>query len=98
MLVLWKEIRKFHTRAWLCHHGSNRVPPYGVMSGLFMRLCSRIVPVNFDENKVARIVQLLNDVKSRDSCFANARLRVLDSCLLERLNEFRLYVDMHMNN
>ena len=67
------------------------------MSSFFMRLSRRFVSVDFNEYKAARIIELLNDIKSRYSCFLNARLRILDSCLTERLNEFGFYVDVYMN-
>ena len=68
------------------------------MSGLFMRLSRRFVPVDFDENKVTRIIQLLNDIESRDSWLQDARARILDRCLTESLREFGFYADMNMND
>jgi len=63
-----------------------------------MRLSRRFVPVDLDEHKATRIVQLLNDIKSGDSHFPNARLCILNSGVAERLNEFRFYADMNVND
>jgi hypothetical protein len=97
-LILGKEIHEFQARARLSHHGSDRISPDSIMSGFFVALCGVFVSVDFDQNEPVRIIQSLNDIKTRDAGFSNARLSILDGGFTERLDKLGFHVDVNMND
>jgi len=68
------------------------------MHGFFMFRWGVFVPIDFDEDKMGRVVLLLDNIKAKDTFFLHAFFRVLDAGLLEGTDIRGLGLGLDMND
>ena len=96
--IVGKDVGEFDAGARLGHHVRHRVTP-----GLVMRCF--LVPggvvrraINLDQDKVCRIIRLLDHIKARDAWLLDAVASVFDRRLAKGLHTFRLDVRVNMDD
>ena len=74
-------------------HVFHRIPPLLIMRGFFVSGWIIRCSVDFNKNEPRGIIQLLNNIKSRDAGLQNTVPGIFQGCLLKIFNTVRLYMN-----